>query len=450
MRNIKNFFNISLLALLVISFFAACKKDNATPTTPIEGDFSKNNSVQQIVTRSNDSDSLGLCFEIGYPLTVLLPDGNTETANSEEDLNDIYEQWFEENPDAQTCPAIVYPITVTLEDGTVQSVATEEELIGLLTDCFDIEIDFGWEDCFQIQYPVTVLFPDGTSAIVNSDSELGNAMWEWSENNPTDSLYPTLDYPIAVEKADGTVVEIADETGLNALFEECFGVVEPPVDPIAPCFEYVFPLTVALPDGTSATANSYEEMDAIILGWFENNPNDTTGFPTIVYPVNLQLEDGSIVTVNSDEEFYVVFDGCYGDGGGEEPGGFEECLTFNYPLTLVLPDGTTPSVASDEELYTAVFDWYENNPNSMEEPSFQYPISVTMVEDGTVLTVNSDEELNALFMECFECVIVNGDGLVLGGKQSVAAKTAIRQHAKIQQQATQKIAKLLTAKSVGF
>ncbi|MBK9014045.1 MAG: hypothetical protein IPM82_08120 [Saprospiraceae bacterium] len=442
MKNISNLLKINMLALLFIAVFAACKKDEPTTPIPIEGDFSMDNSMNQIVSRNTDPDNDGLCFEIGFPVMVALPDGGEETADNMEELENIYNEWFENNPADTTCPAIVYPLSVTLEDGTTHSVATEAELIALLEDCIEVDIDLGWEDCFTIQYPVTVLYPDGTTATVGSDQELGEAMYEWSENHPTDTLYPTIAFPINVILADGTPVSVADEAGINALFEECFGTWEPE-EPTGICFEYVFPVTVALPDGTTATANSYEELDQVFTAWFEAHPENPSEFPTIAYPMNLQLENGELVTVNNDDEFYAIIDDCYGGEGG----GFEDCFTFNYPLTLVLPDGSTPAINNDEELWTAIFDFYENNPNSEEDPSFQYPISVTLTADGSVVSVNNDDELNAIFEECYDCVVNGGEGLVLGGKHSVAAKVAVKQHAKVQNQVKQKMAKVMTQKA---
>jgi hypothetical protein len=232
---------------------------------------------------------------------------------------------------------------------------------------------------------------------------------------------------------------------MNALFEDCFGNWEPE-EPIAPCFEYAFPLTVAFPDGTTTTTNNYEELDAIYVEWFENNP-DATEFPNLVYPFNLQMEDGSVVTVNNDDELTTIFNDCYGGGGDPGDGGFEECFTFNYPLTIVFPDGSAPAINSDDELWTAVFDFYENNPDSEDDPTFQYPISVTLTADGTVATVNNDDELNAIFEGCFDCVVSNGEGLVLGGKQAMAAKVAVKQHTKIKSHTKHNLSKMMAKKA---
>lgn len=442
--NYRQFFKIQFFALLFVAAFTACNKDEVAQPTPIEGEFSMNNGMGQIVTRSTDDDSTGLCFEIGFPITVELPSGGSLTANNLEELETIYNDWFENNPGDSTCPAIVYPINVVLEDGTTQSVASEEALVTLLEDCIDI--DLGWEDCFQINYPLTVAYPDGSSLVVNSDEDLGSVMNSWYEDHPNDTLYPVLAFPISVTLSTGEVVEVADEIGLNTLFEDCFGTVEPPVDPVTPCFDYVFPLVVALPDGTTANADSYEALDAIFLAWFEDHPNDSIGFPTISYPLNLQLENGDIVTVNNDDEFNTIFVDCYGDGSGGGNGGgggFEECFTFNYPFSLVLPDGTSPAVNSDDELYETILGWYEANPNDSGLISFQYPISVTLSETGDVVTVNNDEELNTILEGCFECVIQNGEGLVLGGMNSMAAKVAVKQHSKLQSKAKATVAKTI-------
>ena len=65
-----------------------------------------------------------------------------------------------------------------------------------------------------------------------------------------------------------------------------------------------------------------------------------------------------------------------------------------------MPDGSTQVANDDDEMVDIVFGWFEANPNSEDFPTFTYPIEV--IVDEATQTVNSDEELEALFEECEE------------------------------------------------
>lgn len=175
------------------------------------------------------------------------------------------------------------------------------------------------------------------------------------------------------------------------------------------CFEFVFPITLILPDGKEVQVNSEEELDAAIDAYYEANP-ESFDFPTFAYPISLNLADGSTAEVNSDEELEAAFESCEGEESsddeseGEDEEGFDEgdeaeCFTINYPVTIITPDGVSSSVNSDEELDEIVDQYYEANPESEEDPTFAYPVSLTLT-DGTTQDVNSDEDFEALFEGC--------------------------------------------------
>lgn len=77
------------------------------------------------------------------------------------------------------------------------------------------------------------------------------------------------------------------------------------------------------------------------------------------------------------------------------------CFTINYPIEVALPGGAKVSVASDEALYQAVSDYYEQNPESEEDPSVVFPIVVTKA-DGDQATIVDDQQLYDLFEACWE------------------------------------------------
>jgi hypothetical protein len=427
-------FNILALAILALS---ACKKDSVTPVVT-DPAFAPDNSLQKTVSSVENGT---ICFDFVYPITVELPDGNTLSANSMQELETIYEEWFQQNSTETLCPALSYPLQIVFgENGTIQTANNEEELIAIIFQCIENEGDF--DDCFSILYPVTILYPGGASASVNSDYELYQAYDAWEQANPNATEYPEMAFPITVQLADGTVQQAQSQEDIDALFEACYGGWEEPVDE---CFNFVFPISVQLPDGSVQVANSNEALDDIFFTWFENHPNDSTGFPELVYPFQIQMTNGDIVTVNNPEEFYAALEPCY--GGGDEDD-WNECFHISYPITVVFPDGSNVPVGRDDELIASVDAWYLNNPNREEDPTLLYPITVTMTADNTIVTVNNDEELEALFEECFECFVNDGEELIVGGKKASPALEVVKRHKAVLQPQKANIARALPKKLV--
>ncbi|MEM7369712.1 MAG: hypothetical protein AAF587_14000 [Bacteroidota bacterium] len=170
------------------------------------------------------------------------------------------------------------------------------------------------------------------------------------------------------------------------------------------CFEFVYPIDVILPNnGGTQTATNEDELDSILTAWESQNGNNDTDFPTLSFPIQITLEDGTTKTVSSDDELAELFWECYEEYEewceGEE---FEEdCGELVFPVTVAFPDGSTQSAADEDELEQLFDTWYTQNPNdSINDPTFVYPIQVEIKD--TVITVNNDDELEALYEDCFE------------------------------------------------
>ena len=76
-----------------------------------------------------------LCFDINFPVTIVLPDGSSQMANDEDEFEDSIEDFYDANPDVETDPTLVYPVTVTLEDGTTQELNSDVDLEALIDSC---------------------------------------------------------------------------------------------------------------------------------------------------------------------------------------------------------------------------------------------------------------------------------------------------------------------------
>ncbi len=79
---------------------------------------------------------------------------------------------------------------------------------------------------------------------------------------------------------------------------------------------------------------------------------------------------------------------------------FDDCFEFVFPIDVTLANGSTQTISSQEELDAFIETWFEQNPESEDFPSLNYPIDV--VVDSTTVTVTSEEELCGIIEQCFE------------------------------------------------
>ena len=176
------------------------------------------------------------CFDLVYPLTIVNPEGEVLTVDSENNLHEYIDQYYE-NCNSNDCGDfnLYYPLTVEYYSETNDQVQTltinsEEELEALLDEhCYDD----GWDDeetCGEIVYPVTVEAPNGEQFTANSEEEVYGFMEEWYSNNcnavECDDDFEVV-YPITMEFEDEQgeiiVMTIQSETMLEQITEQYCG-----------------------------------------------------------------------------------------------------------------------------------------------------------------------------------------------------------------------------------
>lgn len=74
------------------------------------------------------------------------------------------------------------------------------------------------------------------------------------------------------------------------------------------------------------------------------------------------------------------------------------CFRIVYPFSVTMPDDSVITLESgaDKALIRA---WYDANPDSEERPELVFPIDIEY-QDGTVTTINSQDELEIARQEC--------------------------------------------------
>lgn len=180
--------------------------------------------------------------------------------------------------------------------------------------------------CYELVFPVSIVLPDSSTVEVNSYEEIIDALRAYFLANGTgpgnghhhgggNRPHLSFVFPLSVVSTDGEVITVASDTELRALRAECagsFGHHGPGghCNNGLSCFEIVFPITIAFPDSTTATATDRQSLHLLIRTWRQENPG-VTGRPQIVFPITVQMtEDSTQVTVNSREELRALKEGC--------------------------------------------------------------------------------------------------------------------------------------------
>ncbi len=339
------------------------------------------------------------CFDLVLPVTYEMPDGSTITVENENDWAAL-KDWYEANPESDEKPELQFPVNVEFDDreGTINVVVSnEEEMRGMYSRCGGGRDDEDRE-CFNLVLPVSYTMPDGSTITVESQEDW-TAIRDWYEANPESDEKPELQFPVNVEFDDreGTInVVVSNEEEMRGMYSRCGGGRD---DEDRECFNLVLPVSYTMPDGSTITVESQEDWTAI-RDWYNVNP-DSEERPTLQFPVDItyETEDGdTTLTVNNDEEMEYVKSRCW-----EEWGDDDECFEFVLPISFTMPDGTTITV-ENEEGWLSLREWYVNNSETEEEPLLQYPVNIILFDDEgeeTTVTINNEEEMNALEEECW-------------------------------------------------
>ena len=206
------------------------------------------------------------------------------------------------------------------------------------------------------------------------------------------------------------------------------------------CFDFVYPIDLSFNTDTTVTVNSLEELIDIYSSSTENLFINGIAFPFQVETYNENSNTLEIETINNEDEFfslledcnfdeiedcycteeydpvcvnvtdldgelftisypnacYAICDGFTEDDFSEEceqdyDSGAGECFEFVYPISIILDEGDPVIVNSSEELFNAIYGAYH----------IDLVLPLEIIEDNSVVTINSYDELEAIIEECF-------------------------------------------------
>jgi hypothetical protein len=155
------------------------------------------------------------------------------------------------------------------------------------------------------------------------------------------------------------------------------------------CFDFVFPISLTVADGTAFTLASQEDFSQV-KEWYQANP-DNREHPEFVFPLDISF-GGEVMTINNMEELQDARGLC------QEDRSRGKCFELVFPITVVMPDASEIILNSREDR-RQIRAWYEENPDAEDKPTVVFPIDITY-EDGTTVTINSEEELIAAKEGC--------------------------------------------------
>ena len=256
------------------------------------------------------------CFEIVYPITIMMPDGSVYTIDSEEDPDlDAVKNYYEENEGVEERPSIVFPVNIIDNEGETKTISSEEEMKDAYRQCSGRDRDWGARECFELVFPVTYLMPDGSTYEISSEED--DAGWEelkeWYDANPDSEERPELQYPVEIiyETEEGNVtLMIFNEEEMIAAKEECRemwaeGYDQDDEDERV-CYAFAYPISYTMPDESTIEISSEEDETGwmSIREYYQANPSEEQE-PTLQFPVDIifETEDGDVtITISSGED----------------------------------------------------------------------------------------------------------------------------------------------------
>jgi len=290
------------------------------------------------------------CFEVNYPITLILEDGSTQTINSKEEAMELFRST------GKPSFAFEFPVNITIE-GEAKEIASLEQLLEtVLKTCIDIFQDWeddrdeeDWEhddredetewtgeikgplttDCFQLNYPVTLQFDNGTSRVVNSKDEIIESLISFYRQPFT------LQFPVNIILEDEERKEVNSLEELDEIYKACiegfgewedddredwldfdweeFDFDEDHVDFsfLEDCFKVNYPISVTFENRGELAINNNDELKGVIIIIFRNAFGEGESVNSVInYPVDVTLNDGSTETLNSDEDLWKAIVDC--------------------------------------------------------------------------------------------------------------------------------------------
>ncbi|MEM9928543.1 MAG: hypothetical protein AAF840_01865 [Bacteroidota bacterium] len=153
-----------------------------------------------------------------------------------------------------------------------------------------------------------------------------------------------------------------------------------------PCFRFVFPIQIALRNGTIITANDAQDLRAAY-----RRIREAGARANFVYPFDIVLANGNQVTVENFRTIRRIHNRCR--DVRDQP--HEPCIAINFPIEVRSGD-TIFTVSSPQEYREA------NQAFRPRGVAIVFPIDVTILRSGRVVSVDGARQLARLRNLCVD------------------------------------------------
>ena len=75
-----------------------------------------------------------------------------------------------------------------------------------------------------------------------------------------------------------------------------------------------------------------------------------------------------------------------------------DCFKFEFPISFTMPDASVITI-EDADSWSLIKDWHQANPEIEEKGDINFPVVINF-DDETSLTVNTEEEMQAVRQDC--------------------------------------------------
>ena len=262
-------------------------------------------------------------------------------------------------------------------------------------------------DCISIDYPFDLVV-DSVSYTMNSITDVEDLFI-----NVVTQTTMSVDfvYPLNVTLDDGSAAVAADGNELASLVSACipgtgWGNGSFPAfffdDPT--CISLNYPATLEDENGATVSVVDATEFSNLLAA----NP-----LYTFVFPLSVIDTSGNVVNVQDENELFDLLAqcACPGNGGGNGGGHGvnpsdlsyllgDSCFTYAYPINVIDFNGNTVVIA-DENAFSALL-------LSGDFLDFSYPFDVTLLSDGSQVTVNDGNEFYNILFSCSGGTVTTG------------------------------------------
>lgn len=190
--------------------------------------------------------------------------------------------------------------------------------------------------------------------VIGKDAGAGQLLFRISQNDGSEDNIidggscTSIIFPYTVI-VNGMEIEITSEDDLD-LVEDIIDESESDADTIS----VVFPIEVELPDHTTISVFSMDELEELTDDCEEEGFDDDIECVDIVYPItfsvyNAATQNATVIDIGSDAELYQFLENLTED----------EIVSLNFPVVVIIPNGEMITLESNEQM-EEVIEQYED------------------------------------------------------------------------------------------